>query len=300
MKPVFRMMVGISGSGKSAFVKKLAEVNNAVIIESDAYREKLYGSSDIQGDNGKLFEAIHQDIFHHLGWGVSVIFDATNISYKNRISVLQKLSKLDIRREVYVMATEYSICLERNAKRERKVPEYVIKRMRENFTMPQYNEGWDSIMIEYEYEKAHYNLLDYLKEIQSFGQNTPYHTHTLGEHTKNVFVQVCLNSNNPLVGQAAILHDNGKRYTKVFRNARGESSEIAHYYNHEGCGAYEALFYLNNLSVPDMVYVCGLIQYHMRPYMAKTERAVERLKSLVGEKMFSDLMILHEADKKGH
>ena len=41
--------------------------------------------------------------------------------------------------------------------------------------------------------------------------------------------------------EAAYLHDIGKAYTKTWRNAHGEPSDVAHYYGHQNWGAYISL-----------------------------------------------------------
>ena len=51
-----------------------------------------------------------------------------------------------------------------------------------------------------------------------------------------------------------------------------------------------------------MLYVAGLIQWHMRPFelerVPKSQKALEKFKRLIGEKMYNDVMVLHEADIK--
>ena len=48
--------------------------------------------------------------------------------------------------------------------------------------------------------------------------------------------------------------------------------------------------------------VTNMIYYHMHPYLAwkQSEKAKERDKKLLGEKMFNDIMLLHEADLAAH
>jgi hypothetical protein len=48
--------------------------------------------------------------------------------------------------------------------------------------------------------------------------------------------------------------------------------------------------------------VTNMIYYHMHPYLAwkQSEKAKERDKRLLGEKMFNDIMLLHEADLAAH
>lgn len=52
----------------------------------------------------------------------------------------------------------------------------------------------------------------------------------------------------------------------------------------------------------DVLYVAGLIQWHMRPFelerVPKSQKALEKFKRLIGEKMYNDVMALHEADIK--
>jgi hypothetical protein len=198
------------------------------------------------------------------------------------------------------MATQYKICLEQNKNREREVPENVIKRMRESFTCPQFNEGWDKIEIIYNYDIDDYRMSDYFEKVNAFDQENPHHTKTLGEHASTVGNALANKGDELCI--AGFLHDNGKMYTKVFYNMKGDVSEIAHYYGHPNVGAYEALFYLNNIGTPEdkIIYVCGLIQFHMRPYDLDTEKSKDKLKRLVGEQMYNDLIVLNNADATMH
>lgn len=305
----FTMMVGLVGSGKSFQAKKLAEQTNATIIESDAYRKGLYGNENIQGDNNKLFEIIHRDIYNTLETGRNVVFDATNISYKHRMAALQQISRLkDVEKVCYLIATDIETCKERNKNRERVVPEYVLDRMWKTFTCPAYYEGFDKIEILFDYNKNKYDIDKYFKEIDSFSQDNPHHALSLGGHTQKVmdFIyqnQIETDANTfKRLWCAAMLHDNGKRYTKTFKDAKGNSSEVGHYYNHEGVGSYEALFYLKELGfeVNEILWICGLIQNHMRPYNLQTDKAKEKLLKLVGKEMYDQLIILNEADSQAH
>ncbi len=53
-------------------------------------------------------------------------------------------------------------------------------------------------------------------------------------------------------------------------------------------------------TLKDLLDAIALINFHMRPYMAKTDRAKEKLKKTVGEDLYYFLEILHEADKRAH
>lgn len=51
-----------------------------------------------------------------------------------------------------------------------------------------------------------------------------------------------------------------------------------------------------------ILYEASLINWHMRPHTAwkQSEKARKRDKSLIGEKMYQDIMLLHEADLSAH
>lgn len=301
----FIMMVGLPASGKSTVAREFVDIyKGSVLISSDSYRKTHYGDEAIQGDNNSLFDEMHRNILSNLDAGVSVIFDATNIAYKKRMHLLDKMKKMPVTKIACIMATPVSTCLERNAKRDRVVPDEVILRMWKSFTMPQYFEGFDYIEIRYdEYDKMHYNTAVFMNRIENFQQDTSYHAFTLGEHTgKVVSVLNSIEAVQPMTRIAGLLHDNGKEHTKTFTTMKGLPSQNAHYYGHENCGAYEALFYVdaNYPETVDAIWIAGLIQLHMRPYMTESEKAKDKLKNLIGDVMYEQLMFLHYADVQAH
>jgi predicted kinase len=293
-------MVGLPASGKSTWAKQLNMLHtNSVIISSDAMRESMYGDEKIQGDNNALFEAIYAEIIPFLVIGKDVIFDATNISAKNRIRLLEKVGKYATKKQALVVATQYSICIAQNKKRNRQVPEYVIERMRKSFTFPQYAEGWDEIQLTNNFDPKDYFFQDYLDRIADYNQDNHHHSMTLGKHVEAVRDYLYDHTNSVRMLYAGLLHDCGKPYTKVFTNTKGEPTDIAHYYNHPEVGAYESIFYMVNqgFKTEDIAWVSGLIQYHMRPYEIVSEKSRNKFINLVGKDMYEDLMLLNEADR---
>jgi predicted kinase len=297
-------MVGIAGSGKSTWAKQLNAIySNSIVISSDAMRERVSGDEAIQGDNNALFEAIYAEIISYLTSGRDVIFDATNILVKNRIHLLDKVGKYATKKSAFVVATQYDICIAQNKMRTRQVPEHVIERMRKSFTFPQYySEGWDEIQLEARFNPDDYYFQEYLDKIADYAQDNIHHTMTLGKHVEAVRDYLYDKDADIELLYAGLLHDCGKPATKVFKNMKGEDTEIAHYYGHAEVGAYEAIFYLLNQRFPTdaIAWVCGLIQYHMRMYDLKSGKSIEKFKKLVGEKMYVDLCLLHEADEQAH
>lgn len=303
------MMVGLPGSGKSTYAKKLAKEMNAVILSSDALREEMYGDINDQEHNNEVFAELHRRCKDLLNKQVNIIYDATNLKTKNRMFFLNELKGIDCHKKAIVMATPYELCLQNNSLRDRKVPEEVIKRMRENFHFPLYNEGFDEIKFVWNMGNARYDIFETLQIAKEFDQCNSHHTLTLGEHMWLTAMNLPIGKFDELLGMAASIHDIGKLDTQVFANRNGESSEEAHYYQHQYVGAYNAMFYLkqyddmnNGFKDEEILHICTLIQYHMHPYIAwkDSEKSKNRDRRLLGEDMYNEVILLHEADKAAH
>ena len=132
----FYMTVGIPGSGKSYVASTLPGV---VIHSSDAIREEILGDENDQTNQELVFKTLHERVLNDLSCGKDVVYDATNISYKRRMGFLirvQALHRPALQSICLFMATPYEMCLARNKKRDRSVPEDVIKRMYHKIDVP--------------------------------------------------------------------------------------------------------------------------------------------------------------------
>ena len=295
---IFSMCIGLPAAGKSTWAQNHSNIYT--IISSDAIRKELYGDESVQIDHARVFAIAHERILAALQKPADVIFDATNLTMKNRRTILEKVRKLPhtlITAEVF--AESFPVLLERNATRERKVPEHAIGRMMKQFEMPTHAEGFDYINIHNEVRISANYLLELAKD---FDQDNPHHSLSLYNH--------CKKASDFLTGKpvmytelraAAMYHDLGKLFTKTYLNARGEPSDHAHYYGHENVGAYLALTYkeLHDTCL-DIVEVAQLINYHMKPYSEFTEKAKERHRRRLGSNLYEKVMILHEADVAAH
>ena len=124
-------MVGAPGSGKSTYAAKLAETENAIVISGDDIRAELYGSADIQGNWGEIWERI-DDLVSEAG-GVPVILDCTHCRKDYRAEAITLLRSHGYDRiEAVVIDVSLATCIARDFKRERHVPDYVIKSMHSN------------------------------------------------------------------------------------------------------------------------------------------------------------------------
>lgn len=307
-KPIFAMLMGLVASGKSTKAKELAEEYDATIFSSDALRAELYGDVNDQTHNQELFVELHRRIKDCLRSGKSVIYDATNLYYKRRMSFLHELKNISCKKICVLMATPYEECLLRNSKRDRKVPEHVIERMYKSIDVPWYYEGWDRICVVY--SNNSYGLLgfdrDWAESMKNFDQENPHHELSLGDHciqTRRHVNKIQNEIGEPTGNElrhAALIHDNGKCFTKAFHNGKGEPTDIAHYFNHERVGSYNSLFFEMSCSE---LYVAVLVKWHMQPYFWErdnNEKLHNKYRKLWGEDLYQDIMILHEADRLAH
>lgn len=152
--PELIMLVGIPGSGKSEYAKKLRWQGNTSVYSSDECRKKLRDSGEIDGidvkaDNVKVFNVMHDSIMNRLKFPIPtrVVYDATNISSKRRKEFLGFLKDNNIEciKRCVFFAIPLSACKERNSKREFKVPNKVLNSMHNRLEFPLLSEGWDDI-----------------------------------------------------------------------------------------------------------------------------------------------------------
>lgn len=292
-KPVIVMVCGLPGSGKSTFSQKIAEEIDATVFSSDALREEMFGDVNEQSRNNELFAELRRRIKECLKSGKNAVYDATNVSSKRRRAFLCELDKIDCEKRCVIMATPYEQCIKNNASRDRKVPEKIINKSYRSWHTPYWFEGWDDIEIVYwEDGSPNKQIQDWLANYMDYDQHNPHHNMTLGEHCTEVGNQYFKYS---LLSYAGYLHDVGKPSVRFFRDG------VAHYYNHENCGAYEALFfYSNGFSVLD---VSILVNLHMTPYSWEKdndENLRDKYKKMWGEKLYNNVMELHRVDKVAH
>ena len=307
----FIMLVGLPASGKSTYAEKLRK-KGFHIHSSDKIREELTGNINSQDKNTDVFTELHQRVKKDLQNGVSCVYDATNMNMKRRKAFLDEIKKYDCKKICVLFVVPVEVCKKRNQSRERKVPDSVFDKMLKQFQCPYYYEGWDNIEIKWYGDKFLLPELDW-----DMSQDNSHHTLTVGEHMKKSadYLFEKFRHSNPLV-IAAGTHDLGKYYTKAFVDSKGNPSKEAHYYGHENYGAYMFLVGQNHVvSTGDYecaktdkseqknnLYIASLINWHMRPHTAwkQSDKARERDRKLIGEAMYQDIMLLHEADLSAH
>lgn len=301
--PIFTMMIGVSGSGKSTVAAEIAKETGAEIVSSDAICGEIYGDENCQANPARVFEIVHQRVHRALREGRDVIMDATNLSCKRRMSFLKTLKGIPCKKTcVVVIATPEDI-EERMKHRERKVPMEVVHKQMCQFQCPNYYEGWCE--IEVRYTSASSDTLDScFKLIQETHMSHDNHHHTFDIHDHMLAAREYMTQTHEANDDdvwVAYIHDWGKPRVKTFMNAKGEKTEEAHYYGHQNYGAYYSLLF--NFCFPgredlDLDNAC-LVQWHMEHYIRHGE-ALEKFYEMIGPELTRRLKLLEEADKAAH
>lgn len=302
--PCLVMMCGLPGSGKSTYAKELEEKYGYTIHSSDNLRKELYGDENNQENNSELFNELNRRIVSDLRDGKCVVYDATNINRKRRIAFLKQLENINCRKYCVFIPTSYKDCLKNNKKRDRAVPEEVIKKMYKSFQVPYYNEGFDSVFIDYSVLRKDLDIHKVIKSLARIKQDNPHHKLTIGEHCRKATQYVKDNGGDKNLRWAAYMHDIGKAFCKQFEDAKGNKTEIAHYYGHENVSAYLSIGYLRPhfSSTEDILNIAYLINNHMRLMQleqTKEENKVKaqaRFQERLGDEIVSQLVMLKEAD----
>lgn len=305
MTPKLFVLCGLPASGKSTYAKELADKYDANIHASDAIREELSGDINNQNINDLVFQTLHSRVKEDLTNGKNCIYDATNINYKRRMAFLNELNKIPCEKICCFMATPYKECIKNNKKRDRKVPKEVIERMYRHFDPPYWYEGWDDIKVIYAKDSINYygTPYEFINLHRYYNQDNSHHKLTLGEHCEKAWYYVTDNQKddeeyNFHLRVATMLHDCGKPFCKTFTNGKGETTEQAHYYDHQYIGAYDSFFWITDYC--NSLYIAILIRWHMQPYFIKEEKTLNKYRKLWGEDLYKDIMLLHEADKNAH
>ena len=290
-RPSLILLVGIPGSGKTTYAEKYIEENhNTVHLSSDKIRAELWGDEATQGDNNEVFSLMQSRAIEALNNGQNVVYDATNITRKDRsyiIALCPKFAKI----ECHIIWAPIETCIERDAARERTVGKAVIDRMLKRFQAPYYDEGIDEIKVIWntpdDFNPGVY--VDNLIGASDIPHDNPHHTLNIKEHCDAAYLYAVNNHFPSHLLMAAKYHDIGKPYVKAFVDGKGNPCDTAHYYQHQCLSAY--MYYgvdRHNF------FIAWLISVHMDPYL--NTKYYNRLPAYLKKQV--DL--LHEADRVSH
>ena len=118
--PVFVIVSGLPGTGKSHFSRKLAEQLPSVILESDTLRKRLYPSPTYSAqESHRLFNACHRLIEELLDSGITAILDATNLVEQHRERLYLISQRLKVKQIIVRVEAPREVVLQRLQGRSR-------------------------------------------------------------------------------------------------------------------------------------------------------------------------------------
>lgn len=154
-KPVFIMFIGLPAAGKSSFAhaemiqRDIPLDSEPTYVSSDYIRNTMFGGDQDRETTNKVFNIMRKKTVERLKNNYHVIYDATNLSYKDRRGILNSVPK-DVYKMAILFNKEFSTCLKHNFYREESevVPYIAMERMIKRFQYPLHAEGFDEIYID--------------------------------------------------------------------------------------------------------------------------------------------------------
>lgn len=290
------VLIGLPGAGKSTYAKKYIErrVCQGKLFwkecSSDKMRRILYGDERIQGKPDTVFNALHRYVEEQLKKGDNVVYDATNVTRKNRKQIIALGKKYNCKVQAIVVWAPVDICIARDAARDRVVGPDVIMKMLKRFEVPYFDEGFEDVQVVNTVEGYNEDAyIDELLEAMKIPHDNPHHTFNIYEHCVAARdYSVSTLGNNTIINDAAMFHDIGKPMAKFFKEGKPDH---AHYYNHDNIGGYLSL---GIFKFTIAMLVPWLISNHMQPFFdSKYYREMP-------EKLRTYIDMLHECDLNAH
>ena len=148
------LFIGLPGSGKSTLTRQLIVADPKLkLISTDKIRERLFGNEIIQGDWLLVWREVQRQFQRAViqisrGEVSAAIYDATNAQRRHRREVIICARAVGFKQIVGLWVdTPVWLCLARNRRRDRQVPEEVILRMHRQLhdAAPSLSEGLDCL-----------------------------------------------------------------------------------------------------------------------------------------------------------
>jgi predicted kinase len=138
------VLVGLPGSGKSTYLAR----KNAAGLSSDAIRRWLADDETDQTIHDRVFQTLRYLLRQRLALGRPVTYvDATNLTPEERAPYIGIGKSYGCDVEAVYFAVPLEVCRERNAQRQRVVPEEVMERMAAKLVPPSPSEGFARISV---------------------------------------------------------------------------------------------------------------------------------------------------------
>lgn len=120
------LTVGVPGSGKTSYAKKLQKSHKVFVIEGDVIRSELFGDASVYGRWDEVWSKVDELVENNVGRDLVLdgTFETTDLRAE-AISLLRSYGYEDI--EAIVFNPSLATCLSRNWTRTRVVPDYIVK-----------------------------------------------------------------------------------------------------------------------------------------------------------------------------
>lgn len=149
------LLIGLPGSGKSTWAAKLQQEGpDRILISTDAIRAQLFGDEAIQGP----WVLIQQELQRQMQQAVQAIrqeqakdaiYDATHAVRRQRRQAIAQARAIGFTQINGIwLDPPLQVCLDRNQRRDRQVPDVIIQRMYRRLTgaPPSLNDGFDRLV----------------------------------------------------------------------------------------------------------------------------------------------------------
>jgi predicted kinase len=138
------LAIGLPGSGKSTWFKR----HSVVPLSSDLLRTILFDDVTQQKYQDLVFSTLRAllraRLIAHMPWNY---VDATNLSPHERRGWIKMARDFGYEVHALFFDVPVEVCLERNRRRERVVPEDAMQRMAEKLRPPTFDEGFSKITV---------------------------------------------------------------------------------------------------------------------------------------------------------
>jgi predicted kinase len=138
------LAIGLPGSGKSSWFKR----HDILPLSSDLVRGLLFDDATEQRFQDLVFSSLRSLLRARLIAGRPMNYvDATNLSPKERHSWIKMAQDFGYEVHAVFFDVPTEVCMERNRKRSRNVPDDVMLRMAQKLRPPKFEEGFAKVIV---------------------------------------------------------------------------------------------------------------------------------------------------------